>query len=273
LSLQIYRILNKILHISVSDEKILSDNFWRFAYSSDKKADVVFLNDREEYENSCYGLRYLSGKDEKINHVFFSQKDRRQMLYSCKEDCSEWRLQLDADCSKEILAELLMAGFYSFMSLNGAVLMHASAVSYKGRSIIFTAASGVGKTTQAELWKNYRNADIINGDKVFLTKTADKFIAWGSPWSGSSPYAENIGVEASAIIVLEQAEENRIRKLSGMEMLEKILPHVFFPNWDARCEKAVFDLLDEILERMDIYQLSCRPDEDAVALTENTIFR
>ena len=256
----------------MSDEKILSDNFWRFAYSSDKKADVVFLNDREEDENSCYGLRYLSGKDEKINHVFFSQKDRRQMLYSCKEDCSEWRLQLDADCSKEVLAELLMAGFYSYASLREALLMHASAVCVNDKAIVFTAASGVGKTTQAELWQKYRNAIIINGDKVFLTKESEKIVAWGSPWNGSSQYAENIGAEAAAIIVLEQAEENRIRKLHGMEMLQKLLPHVFFPNWDAKCERAVLGILDELLARTDVYLLSCRPDEDAVALVEKTVF-
>jgi hypothetical protein len=81
-----------------------------------------------------------------------------------------------------------------------------------------------------------------------------------------------MGVEASAIIVLEQAEENSIRKLSGMETLEKLLPHVFFPNWDPRCEKAVFDLLSTLLERVDVYLLRCRPDEDAVALTEKTVF-
>ena len=73
-------------------------------------------------------------------------------------------------------------------------------------------------------------------------------------------------------MVLEQAEENSIRKLSGMEILEKLLPHVFIPNWDAQCERAVFDVLNEILERTDVYLLSCRPDEDAVALVEKTVF-
>ena len=127
-------------------------------------------------------------------------------------------------------------------------MLHASAIAYQDKAIIFTAPSGVGKTTQAELWQNYRNATIINGDKVFLTKDAERIIAWGSPWNGSSAYAENMGVEAAAIVVLEQAEENEIRKLSGMEVLEKLLPHVFFPNWDARCEEAVLALLVRRLE-------------------------
>ena len=267
-----YRISNKILRISVADGAVIPDYLEPFAYESDNKADVEFECDREDDAHLCYGLRYLSGNGEKINNVFFSEKDRRQMLYSCKDDYSEWRLQLDSNCTKEILAELMMAGFYSYRSLHGAALLHASAVSYKGRAIVFTAASGVGKTTQAELWQKHRRATIINGDKVFLAEESGKFVAWGSPWKGSSPYAENMGVEASAIIVLEQAEENSIRKLSGMETLEKLLPHVFFPNWDPRCEKAVFDLMSTLLERVDVYLLRCRPDEDAVALTEKTVF-
>lgn len=267
-----YRILNKVLKVSVESEVFLPNCFDRFLYSSEEKADVVFLSDRDDDSHRCYGLSYLSGNGEKINNVFFSQKDRRQMLYSYADDYSEFRLLLDADCSKEVLAELLMAGFYSYASLREALLMHASAVCVNDKAIVFTAASGVGKTTQAELWQKYRNATIINGDKVFLTKESEKIVAWGSPWNGSSQYAENIGAEAAAIIVLEQAEENRIRKLQGMEMLEKLLPHVFFPNWDAKCERAVLGILDELLARTDVYLLSCRPDEDAVALVEKTVF-
>ena len=269
---KVYRILNKIIRVCVEDESVVPDCFERFVSSSEESADVEFVSDREEEKCCCYGIRYFSGVGEKINNVFISQKDRKQMIYSCADDYSKLRLQMDHDCEKDVLLELMAVGFYSYASLHDAILMHASAVCVNDKAIVFTAASGTGKTTQAELWQKYRNATIINGDKVFLTKESDKFVAWGSPWKGSSPYAENMGVETSAIIVLEQAEENSIRKLSGMETLTKLLPHVFFPNWDPRCEKAVFDLLSALLERIDVYLLRCRPDEDAVALTEKTVF-
>lgn len=267
-----YRILNKILRLSVGNAAVIPDCFERFECASEEKVDVMFVSDREDDVHCCYGLRYLSGNGAKINNVFFSQKDRRQMLYSFADDYSELRLQLDPECEKDILSELMAVGFYSYASLRGALLMHASAVCLNDKAIVFTASSGVGKTTQAELWQKYRNATVINGDKVFLTKESEKIVAWGSPWNGSSPYAENIGAETAAIIVLEQAEENSIRKLQGMEMLEKLLPHVFFPNWDANCERAVLGLLDELLARTDVYLLCCCPDEDAVALVEKTVF-
>ena len=199
-----YRILDKRIQISLTEDVKTPDVFDLFS-CPDGEADLLILSDREVEKQSCYGLGYLSGRGEKIQNVFFSQQDRGQILYSLADDYSYLRLQVDGNCTQDILSELLMAGFYSYISLRQALLLHASAVSYQEKAIIFTAPSGVGKTTQAELWKTHRNATIINGDKVFLTKDADRIIAWGSPWKGSSAYAENMGVEAAAIVVLEQA--------------------------------------------------------------------
>lgn len=267
-----YQILNKVFRISLETAAVIPDGFERFLCASEEKPDIIFLSHCEAEEHCCYGIRYLSGNGKKIKNIFFSQKDNGQMLYSYQDDYSQMRLRLDKNCTKEILSEFLMAGFYSYMSLREALLLHASAVCHNEKAIVFTAASGVGKTTQSELWQKYRNATIINGDKVFLTEESDKIIAWGSPWKGSSPYAENIGAEVAAIVILEQDEENQIRKLSGMEILEKLLPHIFFPNWDAQCESIVLDFLNEVLERTEVYLLSCRPDEEAVALLEKTVF-
>jgi hypothetical protein len=144
-------------------------------------------------------------------------------------------------------------------------------VEYQGQSIVFTAASGVGKTTQAELWAKYKDAVILNGDKVFLKQEEDGIHAWGSPWKGSSPYAENASAPLRAIVVLEQAAENSIRKLEGLEVLERVVPHVFFPNWDERCEQAVLTFLDKVLEETEVYLLKCRPDEEAVELLASAI--
>ena len=267
-----YRILNKTLRISLENAGIIPDEFEGFSCPPEEKADVTVVSDGAAEESCCYGIRYLSDDDKKIKNVFFSQKDRGQILYAKDEDYSRLHLQLDSNCAKGVLSELLMVGFYSHVSLEKALLLHASGVCCKKKAVIFTAASGVGKTTQAELWQKYAGATIMNGDKIFLTKASGKMVAWGSPWSGSSPYAQNIGEQVAAIVVLEQAEENSIRKLSGMELLEKVAPHVFIPGWDPRCESAVLDLLDQVLAETDVYLLRCCPNEDAVALLEKTIF-
>ena len=78
-------------------------------------------------------------------------------VFSTRGNSSEHSLPLAAICSR-------------FAKLN-ALFMHASAIEYKGNGIIFAGYSGVGKTTQAELWKKHMHADIINGDKAFIRHT------------------------------------------------------------------------------------------------------
>ena len=123
-----YRILDKRIQISLTEDVKTPDVFERFCCPMGE-ADVTVLCDRETETQRCYGLGYLSGRGEKITNVFFSQKDRGQMLYSLADDYSHLRLQVDGHCTPDILSELLMAGFYSYASLRQALLLHASAVS------------------------------------------------------------------------------------------------------------------------------------------------
>ena len=266
-----YHILGKKVEITLKDETIIPETFGDFiSLDNDEGIQIAFESNAEE--KGCYGIGYLAEQNKKLKTVFFSQKDRSQLLYAYEDDYSDLKLQIDDACTKEILSELLMAGFYSYVSVEDSLLLHASAVRHKDQAIVFVAASGTGKTTQAELWAKYKEADILNGDKVFLKKEDEQIRAWGSPWSGSSPYAKNASAPLSAILVLEQAKENSIQKLSDFEILEKVVPHVFFPNWDSECERSVLAFLDEVLCSIDVYLLKCRPDEDAVRLVESILF-
>ena len=66
------------------------------------------------------------------------------------------------------------------------ILMHGSAIAINGKGYIFTALSGTGKSTQAEYWKQMRGAEIINGDRVLITKRNGKFFANGIYVAGTS---------------------------------------------------------------------------------------
>lgn len=220
-------------------------------------------------ENRCYGIQYVPPKSmETMKRIFFSQKDKTQYLYSTKEDYSTFCLNRDIDCSSEVLMELFLIGFYSYMTKKETLLMHASAVEHNGKAVVFTAPSGTGKTTQAELWATNLGAKILNGDKVFLKQETDGIHAWGSPWKGSSPYGCNESAPLQAIVVLEQAEANKIKKLDPLEALQYFAQHVFFPCWDETCEQSVFTFLDKVLHETEVYLLQCKPDEEAVYLVK-----
>lgn len=162
--------------------------------------------------------------------------------------------------------------FYTHAVQRHILYLHSSLIDYQGHGLMFLGPSGIGKTTQAELWNQYRDALIINGDVVFVQETQEAFLGWGTPWHGSSPYCENTNVPVCAMIVLKQAPENSIRELMGFEKVTAVSNSVFYPRWLENGMELCLETLDHLLTKLPVYELSCRPDEDAVKLTEETIF-
>lgn len=108
--------------------------------------------------------------------------------------------------------------------------------------------------------------------RVFAQETQGRVLGWGTPWHGSSPYCENASVPVSALIVLRQAKKNTIRELSGFEKVTAVSRHVIYPTWLENGMELCLETLDHLLTALPVYELSCRPDEDAVRLTEEKIF-
>lgn len=167
---------------------------------------------------------------------------------------------------------LPLAALCARLAYFNAVFLHGSVVDLNGEGIVFTGFSGVGKTTQAQLWEKYLGADIINGDKLFLRCLDGKTFAYGSPWKGSSPYCLNRKVPVKAVVTLRQAKENAIQKLDSLACMEHFMPHLFLPHWDQGCLNRALDTFDKILCSVPVYLLKCRPDNDAVLLTKEQIY-
>lgn len=151
---------------------------------------------------------------------------------------------------------------------HGAFILHASYILINGEAILFSAPSGTGKSTQAELWKKYRGAEIINGDRVLVRKSEKGFTAGGIYYSGTSEYCENVSAPIRAIVLLGQAENNTAEKCGGAEALRSLFRQsaytADFPNDPA----LLSQLLSEAVNSVDIVKLDCLPDESAVSALE-----
>lgn len=162
--------------------------------------------------------------------------------------------------------------FYANAIRRNIVQFHSSLVQWQNHGIMFVGPSGIGKTTQAELWERFQNAEIINGDLVFVQKKSDEFLGWGSPWHGSSPYCLNRNVHINAIIVLKQGNENKIRKLSGLEMVSEVGKNLFYPKWVDEGMEMALDILDHLLTHVPVYELTNKADEDSVLMVKQVVF-
>lgn len=149
------------------------------------------------------------------------------------------------------------------------IQLHASLIDDHGCGVIFLGPSGIGKTTQAERWMQYRGASILNGDMVFVQETqgpGKQYLGWGTPWHGSSPYCLNASVPVKALVVLKQAPENRLRELTGFEKVAEVSGSVFYPTWLENGMELCTDTLNHLLTDLPVYRLDNRADEAAVNL-------
>lgn len=139
-----------------------------------------------------------------------------------------------------------------------------SLVEYRGYGVIISASSGVGKTTRARLWRDYKNALIINGDRAACQKTEGVWTGYGLPWSGTSGEQINRSIPLKALVVLERGGENEIRRMSLQESFGAVLPHLQCPTWDAGLVGQAMEQMDDFLQNVPILHLSSRPDTDAI---------
>lgn len=155
-----------------------------------------------------------------------------------------------------------------------AVAIHASAIHYRGRGVLFLGESGTGKSTHSRLWcENIPGSTLLNDDSPILGVSEGSVRVWGSPWSGKVPCYRNESYPVAAIVRLVQAPENRIRRLAPVEAFGALFPSAP-PAFlrDAGLRDAVCTLLGKIIEQVPVYRLACRPDAEAARLACETLF-
>ena len=159
------------------------------------------------------------------------------------------------------------------MLFSKGILLHSSFICYNGSGVLFSAPSGTGKSTQASLWYQFCSAEIINGDRAGLRRIDGRWTAFGLPYAGSSGIYRNESAPLAAIVVLRQAKENRIRRLSPLEAMKQLLPEISSHGWDRNYMADLLSLVSSLVDEVPVYILECLPDEGAVSLTKSTIFK
>ena len=183
-------------------------------------------------------------------------------------------VQVKADSIRDrILSKLVLNAMEAEHHIvrHQGVLLHASFICHDGKAILFTAPSGTGKSTQAELWCRLRGARQINGDRASITVRDDEVRAWGVPFCGSSGVCENVSAPVAAIVYLSQAPATTITRLRSVSAYARVWEGCCVNTWDRldveRCSQTVLDLL----EKVPVFHLACTPDETAVAALERAI--
>lgn len=148
--------------------------------------------------------------------------------------------------------------------MRGVLFLHASQVALGDTGVLFTAPSGTGKTTQARLWKRFREAQILCNDRTLT----DGRRTWGFPMDGSEPVRSAERRKLGAVVILEQAPENRLRRLGPREAIPRLMSQLVLDVWDPEAQAMACGLLLELMKCKPVYLLACTADEAAVRCLE-----
>lgn len=157
----------------------------------------------------------------------------------------------------------------SVLIRNGAFILHAANVIWKGKSILFFGPSGIGKSTQARLWEHYEHAEIINGDRTLIQKEQEHYDTYGISWCGSSDICKNKKAKLGALVYLKQAEYNQITELKGMDACKAVMSEAVISSWNLRDKNLLLDQVTGLLEQSSVLQLSCTPESSATECLKN----
>lgn len=149
------------------------------------------------------------------------------------------------------------------------VLFHASTVEVDGKAYLFTAPSGTGKSTHTRLWRERLGSRVtmINDDKPLLRFLPDGSVrAYGTPYGGKENIQANTSAPVAGFVVLHQAPENTIRRLTAREAYPFLLNQTY-QNWkDTAALARTMDLVYK-LAQYPTYELNCTISQQAVTLS------
>lgn len=155
-----------------------------------------------------------------------------------------------------------------------AIMVHSSAIKYNDKCYLFSADSGVGKSTHTALWhKVYGDkVQIINDDKPIIRLENNKLIVYGSPFAGGTMKFQNDSAVLGAIVFLERSENNSIEELSPQKAMRYLFKETM-RRIDKNKMNDSLNMINVILENCKFYKLKCNMDKSSAILSHDTIVK
>ena len=265
--------------LELKSERVIADSamFKPFKTDPQKADEIIEITEKSPLEIQGRLVDSYSNKEvyehngKKYLFSFYPEFDNRKIYYACSE-CENNLTALTVDYEKNIFDSMLFDSF-NFPGLlvrNNCFLFHCSFILVNGKAVLFSGDSGKGKSTQADLWNRYRNAEIINGDRAILKLKDGKLYAYGTPYCGSSKISVNKSAEVAAIIFPEHSDVNSIKKVnSSFEAIPMIVRQMTVETSEDTLKALSFS--GELFKDVPVFKLQCIPDLTAVETVANEL--
>ncbi len=111
----------------------------------------------------------------------------------------------------------------------------------------------------------------MNGDKPLLEFREGGILVHPSPWRGKEGLGSLDAAPLGGIILLEQSEENRMRRLLPAEAAGPLLTQLLFTRKNADDVRAACALEERLLAQVPVWLLQNRGDAASAALCRDTL--
>ncbi len=170
--------------------------------------------------------------------------------------------------------EYMLTGsdFYTELLKFKGILLHSSCIVVDDTAYAFSADSGTGKSTHTQLWLKHfgDRAYMLNDDKPAIRLIGDTVYACGTPWSGKYDYSSPKIVPLAGICFLERSENNWIKKADTGKAVFNIFSQTV-RRLDAQRMNNLFDVLEQIFDKVPLYDLGCNISQEAVLISYNAM--
>lgn len=167
-----------------------------------------------------------------------------------------------------IINPIVEACLLTRLARDGGLLLHAAGVLTEHGGLVFTGASGAGKSTIAEFYAD-RGARVLSDERIILRRVDGVLLVYGTPWRGSGPHARaERGPLEGVFCIRHGSGAHTLGRMSASQAASFVLPQCFLPHWDRTAMDGTLAFLDTVIGTVGCFDLAFSKTPDVVAFLE-----
>ena len=159
--------------------------------------------------------------------------------------------------------------FARLLADRGGIILHGSGLIFKEKGYLFVGHSDAGKTTLVKIF--HHHARILNDDRMIVRKEDGSYYLYGTPWHGDLSLVARDRVPLKAILFLNQAKENKVEKIEGLEAFKRLFGCTIKALVTEIWAKNALDICQALSREVPCYHLYFDKSEGVISAIEKGV--
>lgn len=158
-----------------------------------------------------------------------------------------------------------------YLPQHNGVMLHASAVRYRGQGYVFAGRSGTGKSTVARLLASI--AEVLSDELVAIRRMPEGWQVFGTPfWGDFARAGANLNAPLQGIYLLQHAKQHHLEKLSRRDALAAILQCSLQFAEGTQVAEWMLNVVSALARDVSAYRLHFLPDKGFWEIVTQEVF-